>query len=202
MIVVSDKFSFDLRNYKPNLALLFSGGADSTLLFYLSALEIIQSDIDTQLTLYVLDRYNKPLFFAHNIFEQICSKLGTRKFQLNEIRIPDLPNNRQISVVSRILHRKGIYGELLIGANKYPDDETIRPHYQPVLSETEFIKIPFRNYTKELIIDAYFKLGIEDILYNTRSCGMPENGVCKMCFNCREREWAFRQLGKEPNFGL
>lgn len=201
-MVELDNFVFDLTAYKPNLAILFSGGADSALLFYLSALEIINGDLDKQVTLYVVDRYNKPLSYAFDTYERICKKLDFKKVQLQQITIPTLPNHTQMSRVIDTIYQTKLHDELLIGMNKYPDDITIRPTFISEFKETPFVKIPFKYHTKDALIAAFFKLGIEDILYNTRSCGTPTPAPCKTCFNCRERLWAFNRLGIEPNFGL
>ena len=201
MIELGNNFRFDLSVYKSNIAILFSGGADSALLFYLSALEIINNNLDKQITLYVIDRHNKPLSYAFDTYERICEQLDFRKVQLHHLDIIDLPHYMQVPQVINIIYHKNLHDELLLGMNKYPND-TIRPTVISDFRETPFLKIPFKYYTKDILIDVFFKLGIEDILYNTRSCGTPTPEPCKTCFNCRERLWAFNRLGITPNFGV
>lgn len=68
---------------------------------------------------------------------------------------------------------------------------------------------PFRFVEKSWIIEQYYKLELEELLNNTRSCeGQITNldyktyrpyqyvPVCRECFWCKEREWAIEQHNK------
>ena len=48
----------------------------------------------------------------------------------------------------------------------------------------------------------YYDHGIEEILPITRSCGSPNLKPCKICFNCRERIWAYNKSGKPLELGI
>ena len=65
---------------------------------------------------------------------------------------------------------------------------------------------PFRFIEKSWIVKQYFRLGLEDLLENTRSCEGEVEGlnyktyrpyqfvpICGKCFWCKEREWAIEQ---------
>ena len=45
-------------NNKKNIAILFSGGVESTLLYYLT---LKQSSPETNIKLFIVDRYNNPI---------------------------------------------------------------------------------------------------------------------------------------------
>jgi hypothetical protein len=86
-----------------------------------------------------------------------------------------------------------------------PDLETRRlgiiatTKWHPVLS-FEYLII-LAHIEKDLIIQEFFNLGIEDMLSLTHSCGSNYPRPCSKCFNCRERIWAYNTIGKPVNLG-
>lgn len=184
--------------YSNNVALLFSGGIDSALLFYL----LSKNRQEDNLTLYVIDRYNKPLSHANAVYNLICEKIKTDKFKLHTLIISKVENHKEIYVASEIIKALNKHKILVCGINKYPKDITIRPRYIASFQETDFIKYPLKHYYKHDIIDQFYKLGIEDILPYTHSCGLDQVMPCTTCFNCRERIDAYNILNKEINLGL
>lgn len=193
--------------YPDRLAVLYSGGADSTLLYYLVVRSIMQNYSGKSLDLVIIDRYNNPIDRATALYEDLKSNMGDYVTTLKFIPIPDsVPGNQQILyAVNKI---KESYDAILWGINQYPDDTSIRPKNNLYQIDFERFKapdklhLPFANFKKTDIIETYFKLGIADILNKTHSCGEPVEVPCGQCFNCRERTWAFRQLGLEPNLGI
>lgn len=185
----------DLKKYPNNISMLFSGGAESSLLYYLLASKIENKN----LTLYVIDRYNKPIEHATKIFNLINKKLNYQNSDLKILPLPKIVQRYEIKFATCLLQNK--HNVLFLGFNKYPEDETIRPKYIGNFEETDFIKIPFKNLEKDKIIKMYFDLGIEDILYQTHSCGLNLHYPCKECFNCRERAWAYKKLNLPVEYG-
>jgi 7-cyano-7-deazaguanine synthase in queuosine biosynthesis len=188
--------------YSNNICLLFSGGIDSALIFYLVAKDIQEKYPNKTLTLYVIDRYNRPLIHAYRVHDLLCKKLNNDSFKLNTIEIPPSENFEEIKILSKIIKSQNIHDMLLCGINKYPDDITIRPKFIADFTETDFVKYPLKNYTKDAIINQFYKLGIEDILPYTHSCGLNNDTPCEQCFNCRERIWAYDRLNLTIDLGI
>ena len=188
--------------YSNNICLLFSGGIDSALIFYLVAKDIQEKYPNKTLTLYVIDRYNRPLIHAYRVHDLLCKKLNTDRFKLNTVEIPSSENFEEIKILSKIIKSQNIHDVLLCGINKYPDDITIRPKFIADFKETDFVKYPLKDYTKDAIINQFYKLGIEDILPYTHSCGLNNSTPCKQCFNCRERAWAYNKLNLTIDLGI
>ena len=199
--------NIDLNMYPNRMAVLYSGGADSTLLYYLVISSIMQNYPEKSLDLIIVDRYNNPVDRATTLYNNIRLSIGDTITKLRFIPLPDsVPGHQQVlQAVDKI---KNEYDAILWGINQYPDDETIRPKNSSYQIDFENFKapdklhLPFAKFKKTDIIETYVKLGITDILYNTHSCGEPVDQPCGECFNCRERIWAFTQLGLEPNLGI
>lgn len=199
--------NIDLNMYSNRMAVLYSGGADSTLLYYLVISSIMQNYSEKSLDLIIVDRYNNPVDRATTLYNNIRSTIRDSVTRLRLIPLSDsVPGHQQVlQAVDKI---KEDYDAILWGINQYPDDTTIRPKNSSYQIDFENFKapdklhLPFAKFKKTDIIETYVKLGITDILYNTHSCGEPVTVPCGKCFNCRERIWAFRQLGLAPNLGI
>lgn len=190
----------------PRIAVLYSGGADSTLLYYLVALHLLEHGQHKTLDLLIVDRHNKPIDRAVNLYNTVKELIGDNISTLKIINIPEsTPGNLQVLQV--VNQEQNNYDCILWGVNQYPDDQSIRPKTEFTVNFSKYadhpkLKLPFANYKKTDIIDTFIKLGLEDILNNTHSCGNPGAVPCGECFNCRERTWAYKQLGLVPNLGV
>lgn len=188
------------------LALLYSGGADSALLYYLVATYLLKSNTKFTLDLLIVDRYNKPIEKAISLYQKIKERINDNTSSLKIVTLPDsTPGHLQ--VIKVVEQEQKNYDAILWGVNKYPSDITIRPKNEFTVDFKRFsnhpkLKLPFEHFSKVDIIKTFFDLGLTDILDNTHSCGRPVELPCGECFNCRERAWAYQQLGMEPNLGI
>lgn len=191
-------FKFDISEYN-DIALLFSGGADSTLLLYLLLLE--NQIFSKKISAYVIDRHNRPVAKAKHIHRLLIEKFDT-VIELQVLKIPRVEQHKEVIVGSLLLADQ--HEIVMSGVNKYPSDQSIRPNYIfQHFKDTETFKLPFKQLEKYHIIDAFYKLGIEDLLPHTHSCGLQLTSPCQYhCFNCKERAWAYNVLGRESNFGV
>lgn len=188
----------DIGNFPDDIALLYSGGVDSTLLFYLISREIVTHYPEKTLTLYIIDRYNKPFIKANDVFRRIINKTNLQ-VKLQQLVIPTVSQQHEILVASRIM---AIHHSVVVcGFNKYPSNETIRPNHIVNVRDSDKVKFPFAHLEKDKIVQEFFNLGIDDILPFTHSCGSNNSTPCGVCFNCREREWAYTLIGKPVNLG-
>jgi len=97
------------------------------------------------------------------------------------------------------IFEKGYADIVFVAVTKYydgmdPDHE--RQHASQYNAEDICIQ-PFHNLTKDQTVQLAFDLGIaEDIMDITHSCTERDEGRCGYCPWCKEREWAFKQIGK------
>lgn len=196
----------DVSNYPKKIAVLYSGGADSTLLYYLVAKSIINYYPDKTLDLLIVDRYNKPVDKATALYNNTKLHIGDTISNLKVISLPaDTQGHLQVALV--VDQVRDQYDVILWGVNQYPDDLSIRPKKDYTVDFSKYtnhgkLRLPFADLKKVDIIKMFIDLGLEDILNNTHSCGNPGLIPCGECFNCRERIWAYEQLGLVPNLGI
>lgn len=182
-----------------NPAILFSGGADSTLIYYWYAM-----NNKTPFTLYVFDRWNKPVDKAISLYTELKLRFNDNKSTLEVLELPEMPTYEQVGYAIDILKDK--HEVVVFSGNQYPADESIRPKFTQSLidfsSMPEYVYCPLSALDKSQIIRLYYQYGIEDLLPKTHSCGSNKPTPCGECFNCREREWAYKQLGLTPEMGI
>jgi 7-cyano-7-deazaguanine synthase in queuosine biosynthesis len=188
----------DLENYPDDIALLFSGGVESTLLLYLISTGIVRYYPNKYLTLYILDRHNKPIDKARTVVNMVFNKTKL-SVPLKLLSIPTVLQHQEVSVASKII---GLQHSIVVcGFNKYPNDDSIRPKHLANINEGKKLKFPFAHIEKNIIVQEFFNLGISDILPFTHSCGSDLDIPCGKCFNCRERIWAYNTIKKPVNLG-
>lgn len=185
----------------PEVAVLASGGADSTLLLWL------MSKANLNIRTFTVDRYNGPIPFAFDSIRRL-NALGCN------IPEPIILEKRTEENLDRISYAltdiTTIYKlfPVFTGTTQPPPIETgisqIRPHNQTTYMSTNGKEaMPFINLTKAHVIEFYYYEGIEELLPHTHSCGHKTGGgACGECFNCRERLWAFEQIGRPPVMGV
>lgn len=182
----------DFNHYSNRPALLFSGGVESTLLYYLMSKCSTINAID----LFIIDRHNRPKQKALSLY----NLLGNTTHAIKVLELGMIPNSNQIKKAIEILLPN--YDTIVCGANKLPPVKEIRPANQFELQDTDKVKFPLKDYTKDIIIQAFYDLGIESILPYTHSCGSDLDQPCGQCFNCKERIWAYDRLGITQDLGL
>lgn len=198
------KINLDIGSYPDRLALLYSGGADSTLLYYLTYRSIVEKHPEKSLELILLDRYNKPVERALSLYEIFRREISDNISVLRFLKLPEsIPNNLKIIEAAKLLDHDAV----LWAVNQYPDDISIRPKTEYTVNFDRYkahdkLKIPFADYKKSDVIETFIDLGLNHILERTHSCGEPGDIPCGLCFNCRERTWAYRQLGLTPHLGI
>ena len=177
-------------------ALFFSGGVESTLLYYL------YGQTNVPLTLYLINRRNNPILHAVNIYNKL--DVPFKKTLVIE-PIPEMESYKEIPFLYNTIKSK--HDMMIYGGNKLPDDNSIRPmHKQSYINEErirndQYAYAPFLDLDKSAIIQMYYTFGIEYLLEETHSCGENTSVPCKSCFNCREREWAFNKINKQVIWG-
>lgn len=183
------------------IAVLVSGGSDSAVLLYMLALEAKQWGVD--LVTFTVPRTDGAINYSPGIIECVSRLSGVNLPP--PISIGD-PLNNHHSQQTRSGHR-----EILA---RYPDIDLIYYGSQRVAPELENIAdveypwrparlfytgktiCPFHDLTKEHTLDLYYKLDIVELLEYSHTCCVWSEGRCGVCYNCRERVWAFNKIGQ------
>lgn len=175
--------------------LLFSGGADSTILLYLLLLEQ-QKNPKLEIKCYGLNIVKNGVVFSRSM-----AILNVMENRFNN-KIPFHTLNKKYilrNFVELILSVDS--GYVFSGCNKVLDflKPTIYiPGDTPPFRGEPFNKFhirPFIEMDKAEILSYYVKHDILDILDMTYSCGANLKIPCDNCYFCLEREWGLKTCG-------
>jgi 7-cyano-7-deazaguanine synthase in queuosine biosynthesis len=175
--------------------LLFSGGADSTILLYLLLLEQ-QKKPELEIKCYGLMMPKLTIKFSRcisilNVLEQrfktkIIFKNFDKQFILREFAqlILSVEPGYVYSGCNKVL-------EFLEPIN-YIEGDTPPVRGHPF---NEFHIRPFINMDKAEIISYYIQHNVLDLLNMTHSCGYDMETPCNGCYFCLERGWGLQKCG-------
>lgn len=193
------------------IGMQMSGGADSTLVAYLTASAISKNNLKTKLKRLTFGFGNKPDYFkkAEQLQNEITKLIG--KDVWCDPYTVFYPHKKDHSTLAELtyLFNNNLIDFTINGRTKNPPITELpdltnsrvieRDNPIPNLDKTAIIE-PFYNITKDVIIQEYYNLGIEDLLFKTCSCDtdIAPNLIfpCNKCWWCRERAWAFNKIGK------
>ena len=184
------------------VGVLFSGGADSTLLA-----NLLTRQFKNKFVFVTLDKNGAP-----EIARRLISMLPPGDYDHLIVEIPEsLPPPKWSKHATEVAVSERHIDLCYSGSNRQPDvgvlgddaDDLLkiqRPRrISPEHIEKDFAYIPFLELTKDEIIRAYYTEGIEHLLPLTKSCIQSQDEHnCGKCWYCRERIWAFNQIGKPP----
>lgn len=190
--LTEQKLIIDFNQYKDKNALLFSGGVESTLLAY-----IFHNHPNVEL--FLLDRINNPIPKV-KILGKKMKDLFNKELNYTILPISKGLGHLDNGKARKILERD--FDHVISGWNQYPEDNNIRPKVLYTPKYNGKVKYPLAHLQKHQTIQAYYELGIDCLLPYTHSCGNSLVDPCGLCFNCKERFWAYRKLNMEPNLGI
>jgi 7-cyano-7-deazaguanine synthase in queuosine biosynthesis len=180
-----------------NITLMFSGGADSSILLYLLHKHNIEENKKCVIQSYTVPRRTGARDHTANVINYIRTYLKTEVLDTICIGDPDVHHTLFARNAIKEILAMNKYALLFTGDTQNPDeilDTTFVPPKRGKDSNPIILQ-PFLLFDKSYVLSLYFKHGVEDMLKATHSCSVETFGRCKYCFFCKEREWAFSKLG-------
>lgn len=175
------------------IGLFVSGGFDSTLLTYL--IHDIRQKLGTNndITFFTIPRYDDSTVHAERIVKFIDGRFNTTPTKHVSVGDPNLHHSKQ--VLSGIVETlKGTdFDVLLLGDNTVPPEIEVPGGPIRVKSNTERVIQPFFDLTKDQTIQLAIDLGLTEIMEMSHTCTESLTLRCNICWQCRERAWAFKK---------
>ena len=179
---------------KKNILFAISGGADSAILLYILAKMNKEYKTEHYFTLFTVPRPDGGANYSPKIVKWISNKLDINLPEPMIYGDGNLPHQIVVKVPIKELLDTNKYDLLYIAENKVPPIGVTGPIRAPK-QHYEGKSLPFWGVTKECTIDLYYQENIPELLELTHSCTEQVIGRCNICFQCKERAWAFSQLG-------
>lgn len=176
------------------VTVLVSGGIDSTILLYLLAREIVESNLEIELDVVSFSSVvnNKKIkqviqYIEQKFFIKIPYNLSAKSGWIREV----------VSNVFEVCQSDYVYtGCNLVVTDKFTPTRYITNDTPPVRGEpfNERHLRPFISYDKVKIVELYLEHNLLDLLQMTYSCGYSPIQECGECYFCTEKIWATKHL--------
>lgn len=158
----------------------------------------ISGGLDSALLYYLLLKENKnvtPLLVVKNQNQQkYAIDVITYVQELHKVAIsPRLLKNTDIKLAAQEAIDLG-FTPLYFGVIKELDEFLVDWESNNFV-ENKWIKGPLKDFDKSEIVKMIIENKIEHLFSITHSCAKQSQGRCGVCNRCRERAWAFSQLG-------
>lgn len=165
-----------------------SGGFDSSLLAYLVFTHVREIKFDGQITVFVVPRHDGSVNHVSRVLNVLPSGI---KYHHKIVGNPDLHHSRQ--VWSGMIEASAFSDVLWIADTKNPHHLIGGPNRPVIFRNNEYH--PFLNYNKTITVQIAHHLQILDLISNvSHTCTERVNERCEICWQCRERSWAFESL--------
>lgn len=168
------------------VGIMLSGGMDSALLLYLLA-----KYIDNTIIPFTVPKTDGAKYYVTPIVDWINNTLDKRIQQPILIGDPLIHHSQIINFALKMI--EGQYDVLYFAGNTYPEDVLPNGPKRTRRKQINHIQ-PFFDCYKTDIVQAYVDYGILDLITLTHTCTEKEFGRCNICWQCRERQWAFNEL--------
>ena len=174
--------------------LLLSGGIDSAILLYL----LIRANPCINIQPFTIPKTDGAYLYADPVIEHF-----NRKFLLNipktiQVGDPTVHHRQQSATAVRDIFDKHPVDYLFIGINQNPPELADLPNApkRDTKSTNPRIIFPFVDLHKHSILQFMYDNQQEDLIDITHSCTERQTERCNVCWQCKERAWAFNKLNK------
>jgi hypothetical protein len=174
--------------------LLLSGGLDSAILLYL----LIQSNPDIKLQPFTIAKSDGAYLYADPVIEHFNQKFKLSIPKTIQVGDPTVYHRLQSTTAVKEIFDKHPVDYLFIGINQNPPElaDLDGAPKRDTKSLNPRIIFPFVDLYKDNILKFMYDNNQEDLIDITHSCTEQQHSRCNKCWQCTERQWAFKQLDK------
>ena len=204
VLLAKDKLEKDIPLNK-RIAVLLSGGWDSAVMWYM--VKSICMERNQECNPFTVPKIDGAEHYANKVLEWSSDRLGHAL--MTTTLVGDVSSDNPSDYVTSggwDIWNRGLGEHLFSAVNDYPPNQrSMLPEGYPLpndrfqkTDEHKHLSQPFAELTKDAIVQLGFDLGIaNEIAPITHSCTELNRGRCNNCWWCKEREWAFKQIGQE-----
>lgn len=169
------------------IGIMLSGGMDSALLLYL-----IASTFQNKIVTFTVPKTDGAALYVNSIISWINNKTDKDIPYSKLIGDPLLQHD---AIINNALDEiKNDYDVLYFAGNSYPVDILPNGPNRTRRYNPKHIQ-PFFNCYKTDIVKAYDEYNLMELLPLTHTCTEQLVGRCNRCWQCKERMWAFNEVG-------
>lgn len=179
---------------------MLSGGLDSALLLYL----LLRADKNINIQPFTIAKADGSYLYVREILNYFENQFNIKLAETVIVGDPTAHHTAQSkTAVVEILEKHQDVDYIYFATNQNPVNDFDYSNYpdgsfpdRVLESPHPKILMPFIKMYKDEILKLAFDYGQEKLLNLTHSCTEQKTGRCGQCFQCNEREWAFRKLNQ------
>lgn len=174
-----------------NIGIFLSGGLDSSVLTYLLFMYKKELNLNNNIEIFTVPRYDDSVIHADRIVDYIENKFGISNIIKHHVGYPFLHHNIQVlSGILDVVDRPEL--DIIFWAStKNPDCLPDGPNRHT--SPHPKVYTPFLKFTKDEIVKIAIDLNLIDIMKLSHTCTESKLLRCNNCWQDKERAWAFLQ---------
>jgi 7-cyano-7-deazaguanine synthase in queuosine biosynthesis len=174
--------------------ILLSGGLDSAILLYL----LISNNKNLNIQPFTIPKRDGAYLYVDPIIEFYSKKFNIDIPKTIKVGNSDAHHSQQNISAALEIFKNFKIEKLFIGINRIPFELKGYPGApnRATKSLDSRIIFPFVDFTKDKILSMLFENDLEELMLLTHSCTEQTSGRCNLCWQCKERAWAFNQLNK------
>jgi len=175
--------------------ILLSGGIDSAILLYL----LLKDNNNINIQPFTIPKFDGAIKHAKIVIKHFNEKFNLKIPETIGIGDPTIYHRLQSKTAVEEIFKKYPVDFLFIGINQNPPELNDLPGapLRSKKSDNPKIILPFVDLLKTDILEFMFKYHQDDLADITHSCTEQNEGRCEVCWQCRERKWAFSKLNKK-----
>lgn len=174
--------------------ILLSGGLDSAILLAL----ILKYYPNINIQPFTIPKHDGASLYVNNIIAHLNNKCNTSIGNTIYVGNPNVYHRLQSTTAIMDIFKNHSIDFIFNALNKNPQElENVNgaPNRIKKSEHPRFI-LPFVDLTKDKILSMMYDHNLEDLIDITHSCTEQQTSRCNKCWQCQERQWAFKQLNK------
>ena len=175
-----------------HIGILVSGGFDSALLTYLIYDARDKLKTDNEIEFFTVPRFDNSAEHAARIKRFIENTFDLPLIMHSLVGDPTLDHALQVSSGIRSIISKYAYLDVLLTGENITPAELVGGPIRIKGINKKLYK-PFFDFTKDNMIQLCIDKGLIEIMKISHTCTESTTLRCNVCWQCRERAWAFRQ---------
>lgn len=190
------KYCRDIVIDRTNTGAFCSGGFDSTLLLYYLFKVYHENNITKPLWIFTVPRTDGSVDHARRVIDWLSSIYPDVEYRVETPGDPGLHHSQQVLSGIKEVLRNHPDITLLLGDTAIPEELHESSAPVRVVSNHPRVLQPFIDECKTTTVSLANQSGIlTQISQITHTCTESATLRCRVCWQCRERSWAYGKLG-------
>jgi hypothetical protein len=181
----------DIVKKHNKIGIFVSGGLDSGFMLYLFHKFKLELGTDNQFKIYTVERPNQSMMFAQRMVDYINREFGSNH-TINKVGTDQL--HHSLHIASGIIEAGNDDTEVFVLADTLIPGEVPNGPKRRLINHPK-VRQPWLFLAKDEIVQNCIDLELMDLMTISHSCETTNMIPCRICWHCKERNWAFWKCG-------